>query len=82
VLWGLSYRELFRRLLVSVEERVERHNRDVRLAWLTVALDRMKKPEIRKFLIGGAPVQSVSEQLSVLHALSQRYGGQVRTVHG
>ena len=83
--WGLTWRELFRDVALSVETRRDQHNRDMTLAWQTANLSRAKKlPGLDRFLVKppSAGAQSVSEMRTMLQRLSARYGGRVRSVHG
>jgi hypothetical protein len=66
-----------------VEREAQAHNRMMSLAWTTAGLSRAKKmPPLSKLLVGqtDAAPQSQSELKAMLHTLSGRYGGAVRTV--
>jgi hypothetical protein len=77
--WHLSYRQLFRELVVAREKVERQHNRDTALAWRTAMLQRAKKiPGLKELLTAKKGRQSVSEMRDVLEMLSQRYGGKVQ----
>jgi len=81
--WELSHRELFRQVVIWAEQQRASHNRDMALAWQTANLTNAKKlPSIERILVKSPEErkQTIGDMRAVLHELSKRYGGKVRTV--
>lgn len=81
--WRLTWRELFREIVLWVEAKRDQHNRDMTLAWQTANLSKPKKlPPIHKYLLRAPDenTQSFDEQKAMLAKLSKNFGGKVQTV--
>jgi hypothetical protein len=66
--------------------RVDEHNRDVRLAWMTVSIAaetwaKRRLPDLQGLLSSNGPArpQSLAEQRAVLELLAQRLGRPLQT---
>jgi hypothetical protein len=67
-------RVLFRELAIAKQQRVDAFNRDVALAWRTANYSRAKRLPALRDELHAVTVQTPDESLTMLQAISARYG--------